>query len=98
MKLFLSLILLSSYQIIPSFSSSKDQWYCEEQKYTYQLEVYNSRSQIQVQADFCDYLSQNRDVSEDTYIQLYPNVRLIIFSQNKIDQGLVAIPQILYKN
>lgn len=98
MKLFLSLILLSSHQIIPSFSSSKDHWYCEEQKYTYQLEVYNSRSQIQVQADFCDYLSQNRDISEDRYIQLYPNVRLIIFSQNKIDQGLAAIPQILYKN
>jgi|GEM_PF-4333387 hypothetical protein len=98
MKRVLPLLALIIYLFTSSFISSEDRWFCEDQKYSYQLEIYNSRSQIQVQSDFCDYLTLNRKASEDNYIQLYPNVRLIIFSQKKIDKGLETIPQIIYKN
>jgi hypothetical protein len=97
MKIYYFVFLAIPWFISSSFVSSNERWFCEEQKYSYQIEVFNTRSQIQVPSDFCDILTSNRKVSEDNVIQLYPNVRLTIFSHQKIEGGLKEIKQIEYK-
>lgn len=74
-----------------------EKWFCESLKYTYQIEVYNSRGKVQVSTDLCELIEKNRKQSETVFIELYNNVRLKILSQDEVDGNAGnAIRQYVY--
>jgi hypothetical protein len=77
----------------------KDQWFCEELKYTYQIEVVNARKSVSVTTDFCDMIRSNRSQSEIVTVQLDSNVFLKIFPFEQIkdlDEAERSIKEIIY--
>jgi hypothetical protein len=86
--------------IITSFQSDvKEQWFCEELKYTYQIEVVNARKSISVTSDFCEMITSKRSQSEIVTIQLDSNVFLKIFPVDQImelDENERSIKEIIY--
>lgn len=97
--LCLSTILLLNASFKNSDHSEQNSWFCEDLKFTYQIEVVNSRSQISVPSDFCSLVSSNRKKSDLTIIQLDQNVTLKIFSEDQISDlnKSEKIAQIIYK-
>ena len=75
---------------------NSENWICEDQKYSYQIEVINSRDKVALPTTICTELTKNRKQSEDSYYSYSRVVRLHIFSQDKVDKGLSPIEQIVY--
>lgn len=95
--------LTSIITLCTSFKSSgpheQNNWFCEDLKYTYQIEVENSRSQISVPSDICFLISSKRKKSELTIVQLDQNISLKIFSEDQISELELSenLSQIIYK-
>ena len=98
-----TLCLATMFMLSASFKTSEpleqNSWFCEELKYTYQIEVKNSRSQISVPSDICVLISSNRKKSDLTIIQLDQNISLKIFSEDQISELNPSenMSQIIYK-
>ncbi|MFN5148303.1 MAG: hypothetical protein ACK46O_02275 [Flavobacteriia bacterium] len=86
--------------MITSFTGSdQGHWFCDDLKYTYQIEVHNSRKQISVSADLCQIIRSSRKKSDLSTIQLDSNIFLKIFSEDQIrelDAAERSIKEIIY--
>lgn len=96
MKTLLAAFYLLFFAVPEKANNTSENWICEEQKYTYQIEVINSRDKVALPSSICVELDKHRKQNEDTYYSYSRIVRLHIFSQDKINNGLSPIEQIVY--
>lgn len=95
----MKILILSFYLAVTGFTFSAkihEEWICSEQKYTYQIQVINSRDKVALPTTICTELENHRKQSEDSYYSYSRLVRLHIFSKDKIAKGLQPIDQIVY--
>lgn len=80
-------------------STNVEHWFCDDLKYTYQIEVHNTRKSVSVTSDLCMIISKNRSKSEIVTVQLDSNVFLKVFSEDQIkdlDEIERSIKEIIY--
>lgn len=71
--------------MLTSFKSKEEQWFCEDLKYTYQIEIHNSRKQVAVSSDICEMITSKRNSTEIVTVQLDANVFLKIFPVDQLE-------------
>lgn len=93
--MLLLLWLSTSFVSSPS-QSFENQWFCEELKYTYQIQMH-TRGLPQLPATVCDDIRQARKASERAFIKYTDAVTVVVFSEQEIQQLNTTTKEVVYE-
>ncbi len=96
--LFTALLLLwlSTSFTSDTVQTTETPWFCEELKYTYQIQMH-TRGLPQLPATVCDDIRQARKPAERAYLRYSDIVTVVVFSEQEIQQLSTTTKEVVYE-